>query len=260
MELIGIINLTPDSFSDGGKNLIAANAMTAAEEMLNDGAAYIDIGAESTRPGATPTSPEEEWQRLEPFLKAAGNLPISLDTRNLATAARALEYNNVRILNDVNGLGDREMLRLAVKYDIMAIVMHSLTVPADKNVVLTTPAIPTLKNWISTKFKALTDAGMKPRNIIFDVGLGFGKTPEQSVELVKAAPEFAELCHGLGTKILYGHSRKGFLSLFTNKPAEQRDSETALITALLSKAKVDFARVHDIRANNTLLKIGEALS
>lgn len=260
MELIGIINLTPDSFSDGGKNLIAANAITSAEEMLGDGAAYIDVGAESTRPGAETITPELEWRRIEPFLKAVKNIPVSIDTRNASTAARALEYNNVKILNDVSGFNDPEMVKLVAKHDTIIIVMHSLTVPADKNVVMTTPAVPALKSWISEKFKILTSAGIKPGKIIFDVGLGFGKTPQQSIELVQGAAELASHCHGLGTRILYGHSRKGFLGLFTDKPAQERDNETAQITTLLAKAKVDFARVHAIKPNKIALNIGDALS
>lgn len=250
MQLIGILNLTPDSFSDGGKYSAAETALIYAQMMLSEGAAYIDIGAESTRPGAETITPLEEWSRMENFVKASGNIPLSIDTRNPETAARALKYKNVKILNDVSGLENNDMLELAVKNPVDIIVMHSLTVPADKNIVLTTPPVPTLQDWIQAKFIHLKEAGIDASRIIFDVGVGFGKTAAQSMELISAAAELAKTCHDLGTRILFGHSRKSFLGA----EKSNKDIETARITALLDAAGVDFARVHDIQSNHTVLQ------
>jgi dihydropteroate synthase len=243
MKIFGILNLTPDSFS-------GSNTYQDAEQMLLDGADYIDVGAESTRPNATEVTPEEEWARLEPFFKTAKKIPISLDTRNPQTLKKALAYNNINFLNDVSGLQNDQMVQLAKNTDINVIVMHSLTVPADKNVVLTSPPVQTLKNWFTSKLAHLTAAGINPNKIIFDPGLGFGKNMAQSAEIVQKAPELAAFCHALGTKILYGHSRKSFL----NVPDSQRDLETARLTRYLYAANVDFVRVHNVKQNLEAIK------
>ena len=243
MQLIGILNLTPDSFSDGGQNSSPELALAKAQELISQGAAYIDVGAESTRPGAEPVTAAEEWGRLAPFLNIADFIPLSLDTRNYKIATTAFIYSQIKILNDVSGFNDPRMVQLAVKYNADIIAMHSLSVPANKNIVLQAEPVATLKEWINTKFKALTAAGITQDHIIFDVGLGFGKTAAQSWELVENAAELAHFCHKLGTRILYGHSRKSFLKA---APGEE-DSETAKITARLAAAGVDFARVHAIK-------------
>ncbi len=247
---MGIINLTPDSFSDGGKNFDSATALANAQDMIKQGASYIDVGAESTRPGAETITPAEEWKRLENFLLVADSIPISLDTRNYETAKLALIYSKIKILNDVSGFNDKRLIALAATYDINVITMHSLTVPADRNITLQVPPVPALKEWINTKFKELTASGIKTERIIFDVGIGFGKTPAQSYELIAAAPELAAFCHNLGCRILYGHSRKSFLQA----PESNKDIETARITAHLALAGVDFVRVHDIKSNLAALQ------
>ena len=243
MKIFGILNLTPDSFS-------GSNTYQDAAQMLQDGADYIDVGAESTRPNATPITPQQEWARLEPFFKTSQNIPISLDTRHPETLAKALAYNNLKFLNDVSGLENAQMVRLAKNSGINVVVMHSLTVPADKNVVLTSAPIQTLKNWFTSKLAALTAAGISPNKIIFDPGLGFGKTQAQNAQIVEKAPELAAFCHNLGTKILYGHSRKSFL----NVPESQRDLETARLTRYLYAANVDFVRVHNVKQNLEAIK------
>ncbi len=248
-KIIGILNITPDSFSDGGEFYSPKKAIKQAHEMLAQGAAAIDIGAESTRPGATQISSDEEIERLKPVLAALPEIPISIDTRNPKTAKFALKHQNVKYLNDVSGFFAKEMVQIAAESGTIIIVMHSLSVPADKNIILETPALPTLKNWITQKFAELTKSGIKPENIIFDPGIGFGKTPEQSRELINGAKELAETCHKMGAKILYGHSRKSFL----RGDIASRDIETAKISAYLQEQGVDYIRVHNISLNNSSL-------
>lgn len=244
MQLFGILNITPDSFSDGDKYTKPEVAVKAAYRMMDDGAIAIDIGAESTRPGATMLSAEDEWQRLVPVLNGLKDLPVSIDTRNPTTAQKALQqYHNIKFLNDVSGFENEQMVQLGAKYAINIIVMHSLTVPADKSIVLTSPPIETLGKWIHQKFSQLASAGISPDKIIFDPGIGFGKTTEQSRELIENAAELAKISHKLGTKLLYGHSRKSFLGDNT----DERDLETAQICAHLQVMGVDYARVHNVQ-------------
>jgi dihydropteroate synthase len=241
MQIFGILNLTPDSFSDGGKNPTVNDAC----EMITQGAYAIDIGAESTRPGAETISHEEELKRLKPFLDSATDIPLSLDTRNFETAHWALSYKNIKYLNDVSGFNDARMIKLAADTKVNIIVMHSLTVPADKDIILKTPVIPTLKTWMKEKFQELREAKIAAEKIIFDPGLGFGKNPEQSREIVANAADLATFAHNLGCKILYGHSRKSFLQV----TPEKRDIETATISRYLCAANIDYVRVHNVEIN-----------
>jgi 2-amino-4-hydroxy-6-hydroxymethyldihydropteridine diphosphokinase / dihydropteroate synthase len=128
--------------------------------------------------------------------------------------------------------------------------MHSLTVPADKNITLEGPPVLALKEWMEIKFSELIQKGITSNKMIFDVGIGFGKTAAQSRDLIEAAPDLAQFCHKLGARILYGHSRKSFLEAAENN----KDAQTARITAGLAAAKVDFARVHDIKSNLAAIK------
>jgi len=245
MKIFGILNITPDSFSDGNIYMSPQNAAAQAKKMLAEGAFAVDVGAESTRPGAFAITPGEEWERLSAVMKELGNISLSIDTRNPATAEKALLYNNVKYLNDVSGFNNLEMVKLAAAAKVNIIVMHSLSVPVDKNITLTSPPVETLTGWIGRKFEVLSKSGITPEKIIFDPGIGFGKTPEQSREIIARAGELAGICHKLGTKILYGHSRKSFLG----GDIASRDFETAKITAYLQTKAVDFVRVHNVQAN-----------
>ena len=243
MKIIGILNVTPDSFSDGGEG----NHIERAHQMIADGAAIIDIGAESTRPGAETLSYIEEVKRLLPVLeKLSYEITVSIDTRNYQIAKEAAQFPNVKYLNDVSGFSDPRMLEEAAQNNLTIIAMHSLTVPADKNTVITDASpLGTICQWIKNKSMEFKNY-LPSERIIFDPGLGFGKTAAQSTELIERAGELADLCHNLGTKILYGHSRKSFLGVGT---ITQRDLETARISNYLQKQGVDYIRVHNVGLN-----------
>jgi dihydropteroate synthase len=147
------------------------------------------------------------------------------------------------------------MIKLTAQSEVELIIMHSLTVPADKEIILTTPPVKTLQNWIFQKIASLKTYGISESRMIFDVGLGFGKNAVQCRELVINAPEMAIFCHNLGVRLLYGHSRKSFMNL----PLEQRDVETAEITRYLAMANVDFVRVHNAAINKTAITGGDLL-
>ena len=251
-QIMGILNLTPDSFSDG-KNITPEAACEAFLRLVEEGAEIVDIGAESTRPGATPVLAEEEWERLETPLETIVNHPdrsrvkLSIDTRHASTAARVLDYG-VEIINDVSGGEDEAMRRVLARAVCDVIVMHSLTIPADPSVTLPADADPvaTLRAWKDQREGALAAAGIDPVRIIFDPGIGFGKTAAQSLDLLA---RMSELVDG-GGRWLIGHSRKSFLRAVgaAENPAA-RDPETLVFSRRIMDIPVDILRVHDVASH-----------
>jgi dihydropteroate synthase len=253
--LMGIVNVTPDSFSGDGVN--ADKAIALAEQLVKDGADIIDIGAESTRPGATPLADEEEWARLAPVLSGIMEAPgrrrvrLSVDTRHALTASRALDLG-VEIINDVSGLADHAMAQLLAGHAGDVVVMHALSIPA-----VTSQTLPAecdvVDELLAWKTNITTQAlahGIAAERLIYDVGIGFGKTPKQSLELMLAAAQFQQS----GGRWLFGHSRKSFLKLFTNADASMRDDLTLAFSAQLAQADVDFIRVHNVARHAALFE------
>ena len=251
-QIMGILNLTPDSFSDG-RNITPEAACEAFLRLVEEGAEIVDIGAESTRPGATPVSAEEEWERLRAPLETMVSHPdrsrvqLSIDTRHASTAARVLDYG-IEIINDVSGLHDEAMRRVLARASCEVVVMHSLTIPADPSVTLPADADPvaTLQAWKEQRERSLAAAGIDPVRIIFDPGIGFGKTAAQSLDLLA---RMSELVDG-GGRWLIGHSRKSFLR--TVGAAENpiaRDPETLAFSRRLMDIPVDILRVHDVASH-----------
>jgi len=263
-QLVGIINATPDSFSDGGCFLQAEAAIWQAHCFIQSGAEVIDIGAESTAPNASPITAETEWKRLEPVLTAIRHaqndflLPpkISIDTRHADTAARALSCG-VDWINDVTGLQDPTMQALLTTADVDCVIMHHLTIPPTAQCVLPRNQDPVslIYEWALQRIHQLEKAGMAIDRIIIDPGIGFGKTPEQSLQLIKHITQLK----ALGTRVLVGHSRKSFLSLFTARPPEQRDIETLAATLYLAKQPVDYLRVHQVEMSAQAIRVMAAL-
>lgn len=260
-QLVAAINITPDSFSDGGDYVDVEKAIARINQCLAEGATVIDVGAESTRPGAILISPEEEWSRLEPVLAAIKekcNIPVlSIDTRQASVAKKALAYG-VDCLNDVSGFDDPAMRELAANADVDIVVMHHLGVPANKQEVIALDESPVsvVYTWGLEKIKQLEAAGIDRSRIIFDVGIGFGKNAEQSACLLKNISVF----HELGVRLFVGHSRKSFLNMITELSFADRDLETAVISAHLAKQGVHFIRIHNVSVNQRALKAAEAIS
>ena len=255
-KIVGILNVTPDSFSDGGKFLSVKKAIKHLEKMIKDGADVIDIGAQSTRPNAKIISAKEEWKRLEPILKEIKKkkykIKISIDSYNHETISKALD-SGIDIINDVSGLKSSQMKKLAARSGKKVIFMHSLSIPADKKITFSdnVDVIVELDKWLKKKISELKKAGIKKNNMIFDPGIGFGKTAEQSLDIIINISEFKK--HGI--KILVGHSEKSFLSLFTDKPAGKRGRETKMFSALLAGDGVDYLRVHDVKGNKRAINV-----
>lgn len=262
--LVGILNITPDSFSDGGKFITIPNALAQAEKLVREGAEVLDIGAESTRPGATPILPETEWELLEPVLAALKEQwkqwifkpKLSIDTRHPIVAEKAMQWG-IDWINDVSGFVDPNMRALAAGSPVKCVVMHNLGVPAQKNVVLAShPTIcEQILDWTEQRFDELLDAGVDAKQFIFDVGIGFGKTSQQSIFLLKNIKQFRRL----NCPLLVGHSRKSFLNLVTEKSFPDRDFETAMVSYQLAAQGVDYLRVHNVGLNAEAIAMASQL-
>lgn len=246
--IVGIINVTPDSFSDGGQYNTPDKLKKKIDRLISDGANIIDIGAESTRPNAATIKPREEFKRIQPALEYLKNktTTVSIDTRNPETAERCLQYK-VNWLNDVSGYNNPAMLKIAEKYKLTVVCMHSLTVPADKNICLpeNCDVIKEILSWAQNKISYLHKNGIAKNKIIIDPGIGFGKTKEQDMEIISRAEELK----ALGVKILIGHSRKSFFTLFTDKETKDRDAETFMLSQKLASKGIDYIRVHDVKGH-----------
>lgn len=250
-KIVGIVNLTPDSFSDGG--LALNDAVARIHTLAEEGADIIDIGAESTRPGATALTADEEWARLAPVLSQVtkGDLTISIDTYHAQTAKRALDAG-VQIINDVGGLRDDAMGALLAQCDCKIISMHALSLPVKKEETLD-EAIDMgifLRDWVSAQKERLTKFGIAHERVTFDPGLGFGKSAIQSFH----AMNYVITRDHMSESWLIGHSRKSFLNLFEQRDATQRDGLTRSVSAMMLARGVAYIRVHDVAGHVALRK------
>lgn len=261
-KIVAILNLTPDSFSDGGRNFTYQNAINCVKEMISSGVDVIDIGAESTRPGAAAISPQEEISRIEQviyevkILLKGSKIEISLDSRNCETTKHFIDY--IDIINDVTGLSDERIQDLALAHSKKAIFMHSLSIPVKRGECIDTnlDIIEYLQNWLNNKLAIFKSKGFDASNLIFDPGIGFGLSAAKSLEIIKRVDEF-ELENA---KIMIGHSRKSFLSQFGEANAANRDPETHVVTQYLAAKKVDYIRVHDFKTTKRIYGVLAALA
>ena len=249
-EIMLIVNQTPDSFSDGGKFYQQTDkALAEIELALQSGISVIDVGAESTRPGAEILDAATETARLTPLMSGLAELKtryafkISLDSYKATTIEHFLPL--LDIVNDVSGRLPDGCLRQIAVAGKSYIFMHSLTIPADPQVTLSPEGDPCSEvlEWATTKRDHLIRLGFEYKQLICDPGIGFNKTTEQSWYLLRQIVQFQQL----GIELLVGHSRKRFLNKITTSEFAKRDIETAAISAYLSEQGVDYLRVHDYR-------------
>ena len=261
--VVGILNVTPDSFSDGGKFFDPEAALAHAEALLEAGASILDIGAESTRPGQTePVTVNEEWRRLEPVLKQLvldhPDIPISVDTVKSTIAERALT-EGAWAINDVSGLRfDNEMAAVCAKYGAGLILMHSRgpfsELASYEHATYDDVAVETANELLDAVDRAETD-GLARERIVLDPGLGFAKTPEQNCQLLKDL----SLLTSLGFPVLVGPSRKRFLGELSGKDVLERDAATAAacVAAYLEGAML--FRVHAVDVVKEALYVAAAV-
>jgi dihydropteroate synthase len=244
--IMGVVNVTPDSFSDGGDFLDHANAIAQGTALLDAGAAILDVGGESTRPGADPVSPEEEIRRVVPVVRhfAERGAVVSIDTRHAAVMAAALEAG-AAVINDVTGLtGDPESLGVAVRSSVPVVLMHMRGEPRTMQQAPEYLDVATdVYAYLAERVTACLNAGVRLGNLCVDPGIGFGKTVAHNLELLRHTAMF----HGIGVPVLIGLSRKGFIgALSRNEPPKDRLAGS-LAGAFASMGQgAQIIRVHDV--------------
>ncbi|HGO8514186.1 TPA: dihydropteroate synthase [Neisseria meningitidis] len=261
-KIMGIVNLTPDSLSDGGA--YSQNAQTAlahAERLLKEGADILDIGGESTRPGADYVSPEEEWARVEPVLAevAGWGVPVSLDTRRTVVMEKALALGGIDIINDVAALTDEGAVELlACQADTGICLMHMQGLP--KNMQINPKyqdVVGEVARYLKARAAECIAAGIAPQRITLDPGFGFGKTLQHNIALMRHLPE---LMAETGLPLLIGVSRKSMIGELTGEADAAARVHGSVAAALASVARgVQIVRVHDVKATADALKAWEAL-
>jgi len=253
--VMGICNITPDSFHDGGEYNAVEDAVARAERMVEDGADILDIGGESTRPGAEPISAAEEIDRVVPVIEELADLDvaISVDTRKAAVARAALDAG-ADILNDVSGLEDPEMRLVAAEYDVPVVVMHSIETPVDPDSdVEYDDVVEDCIDQLTERVLLAEKAGLDRDQIIVDPGLGFGKSPAEDFELLGRLAEF----RALGCPLLVGHSHKSLFSLVGEDAGDCLEA-TVAGTTLAARQGADIVRVHDVAENAAAVRVAEA--
>lgn len=253
--IVGVLNITQNSFSDGGEFFEFDKAIEHLLEMIKDGADIIELGAESTKPFSSPVPLEFQLEKLLPvlnFIKENGiKIPISIDTRSSVVAKRCVEAG-ADIINDVSGLEyDAEMPEILANLGVPVIIQHSKGTPENMQI---SPEYKNLMDEIFKELKKKTDlaaqSGIKPENIIVDAGIGFGKTKEQNLEIIKRIDELFSLNY----PIMLGISRKSFLGV-QDSSNELKDILTLALNSVLIDKKINFIRVHNVKLHKTLLGI-----
>jgi dihydropteroate synthase len=243
---MGIVNVTPDSFSDGGQFDNAAAAVDHALQLADDGAAILDIGGESTRPYAEEVSTQEELGRVLPVIERLAKqttVPISIDTSS-ATVARAAIDAGAEIINDVTGLtGDSEMLEVAVSTNVGVCAMHMQGTPQTmQDDPQYADVVAEIHEYLQGRLDQLIEHGIEQSRICLDPGIGFGKSHHHNLQLLKSCHQF----HALGTPLLVGHSRKGFIAHILDDRECERTSGTIGTSIALALQGVQILRVHDV--------------
>ncbi len=256
---MGIVNVTPDSFSDGGQHDDSRAALAHAKRLMEEGAQILDLGGESTRPGAPPVSVKQEWARLEPVLRelVRWRLPVSVDTRRTEVMARALDAG-ADIINDVQALQAPGALALLAAHGQAGVcLMHMRAEPStmQQHTQYAGDVLQELLDWLGQRAQAVQAAGVDAQRLVLDPGIGFAKTPEQNLLLLQRQSELL----ALGFPLLIGWSRKSTLGLVTARPAQQRQAASVAAALMAAQAGASVLRVHDVAATRDALRVWQAV-
>jgi dihydropteroate synthase len=250
--VMGVVNVTPDSFSDGGRFFDSEKAIAHAGRLVEEGADLIDLGGESTRPGAAPVSEEEELQRVLPVLRALSDLPVSVDTRRPRVMREALKAG-ASMINDVDALQAPGALEAVAQSRCAVCLMHKKGEPATMQ---RDPhyddVVGEVKAYLQQRVKAATSAGIAAGRLVVDPGFGFGKTDEHNLALLKRLGELSEL------PILAGLSRKSTLGRLTGRAVEERLAGSLAMALLALQGGATILRVHDVKETRDVIAVWEA--
>ena len=258
--IMGVVNVTPDSFSDGGRFHDPGRAVEHALAMIAEGADILDIGGESTRPNAEPVAEAEELRRVLPVIRAIRSqspVLLSIDTMKAAVARAALDAA-VDIINDVTGLrGDAAMVRLAAESDCGLVAMHMIGTPQTMQAEPRYENVVTeVRDYLEERLRILTAAGIAPERIVLDPGFGFGKTLDHNLDLLRALPQLSRA----GRPLLIGVSRKSMIArVLGSADMADRHWPTVALTAYAREHGARIIRVHDVKPNHEALRMMEAI-
>lgn len=256
-RVMGIVNVTPDSFSDGGRHADTTAALKHAQRLVEEGADILDIGGESTRPGAPTVPANEEWARIEGVLRSAmgWGVPLSVDTCKSEVMQRALDLG-VDIINDVQALGAPGALDAVARHPSCGVcVMHMKGSPATmQNAPVYDDVLDEVRHFLQARLQALTAAGIDLARITLDPGIGFGKAPAHNLALLRRQRELL----GLGRPLLLGWSRKSTLGEVTGRPVEQRLAASLAATLAAVQQGAAIVRVHDVAQTVDALRVWRA--
>jgi len=256
--VMGVLNVTPDSFFDGGRFDAPDAALTRARDLVDDGADILDVGGESSRPGAQPLTPDQEWARVAPVLEAASGLgaPLSIDTYHADTARRALAAG-AAMVNDITALrGDSAMAAVVAGAGCAVVLMHMRGTPETMQ---QDPrygdVVDDIRAFFDERIAFAVQAGIAEANIWLDPGFGFGKTPAQNLELMRRLGEFK----ALGRPLLIGTSNKSMIGHVLDLPAGERTEGTAATVAIGIANGANAVRVHDVKTMTRVARMADAI-
>jgi dihydropteroate synthase len=256
---MGIVNVTPDSFSDGGRHFEPTQAIQHAQRLLADGADILDVGGESTRPGAEPVPENEELRRILPVIETLAPdcpVPISIDTSKAIVARRALQAG-AAIINDVTGLtGDPDMPAVAAEYAAGVVVMHMQGTPQTMQLDPQYPegVLAAVDRFFESRLHELAAKGIAAEQVALDPGIGFGKTSAHNWSLISSLGQFARF----GRPLCLGVSRKGLLGRLVDRPAAERDHASLAVACFaLSRSGPLILRVHNVAATRDAVRVYE---
>ena len=258
-EIMGVLNITDNSFHDGGKYNSFKESFRHAKEIIHEGADIIDIGAESSKPGSEPVSSKVQIKKIEPVVEAIreiSDIPISIDTRSSDVIKKLTKYR-INIVNDISALQDMELINVIKDNNLMVSLMHMQGVPKNMQ---DNPAyddvVCDVYDYLEKKVQLCTNSGINKNDIIIDPGFGFGKTLDHNYLLLNSLKKYTKL----GCRILSGISRKSMIGSIINKPPSERLYGSLAATVLAIRNKANILRVHDVRQTRVLLNFKDLMT